>query len=164
MKSFLRNGTYATLNLYIQSDQRRFGGEATFPHAAGPFDPPAEYATDGVILSASTLPGNPLNPSVLGIATIHEVGHWLDLFHPFEAQFGNPCLFDGDFCPDTPFQSDPHTGLCPPDFTVRSCPNELGFDSIHNYMAYTNDLCKTEFTPNQKMRMSLAWTMFRAGN
>jgi hypothetical protein len=163
MKSYLRNGTYSTLNIFIQSDQRRYGGVATFPHTVGPDPIPEEYATDGVIVAANTLPGNPEIPDELGITTVHEVGHWLDLFHPFEAGFGDPCLFDGDFCPDTPFQSETYTNTCPTD-DPQSCPGtETGFDSIHNYMAYTTDQCRTEFTSDQKTRMQTAWAMFRAG-
>jgi hypothetical protein len=73
--------------------------------------------------------------------------------HPFQ---DNTCAYDGDEVPDTPFQST-RTDGCPPE--KDSCPLAPGFDSIHNYMDYSDDCCMNQFTPNQITRMSDYWNL-----
>ena len=160
----MRNGSYGALNIFYQSDQIRYGGFASFPRVIDPLNP-AGYRDDGVIAVSDTMPGaSPGGPLNGGKTTVHEVGHWLDLYHVFEAIHGDPCVIDGDFVPDTPFQRDfvPNFG-CPPDNTVRSCPLETRFDSIHNYMEYSSDTCRTEFTRDQITRMNASYNRYRKG-
>lgn len=42
-------------------------------------------------------------------------------------------------------------GTCP--VGRKSCPNQAGFDNVHNYMDYSGDGCQNEFTPGQVARM-----------
>ena len=80
----------------------------------------------------------------------HEIGHALDLYHTFGVSpvqtqdcysETNPCS-QGDQVPDTP----PTTvnQSCNP-----TCPDAL----VENYMDYSSETCKTNFTQNQIERM-----------
>jgi hypothetical protein len=167
MKSTLHEGRYDALNIYIQSDQNRFGGKGTFPIPnLLPGNP--LYKIDGVIVQASTLQGkSPGSSYDQRKTTIHEVGHWMFLLHPFEPANGDPCVVDGDIVPDTPFQLTATTG-CPADNTKHSCPFKLlgldpGFDSIHSYMDYFDDTCRTLFTRDQITRMTQSFNGTRRG-
>ncbi|KAH8624570.1 hypothetical protein IG631_21309 [Alternaria alternata] len=42
-----------------------------------------------------------------------------------------------------------------------SCPDQPGLDSIHNYMSYSADYCRYEFTPGQIQRMREQMAKFR---
>ena len=80
----------------------------------------------------------------LGLTAVHEAGHWFALAHTFDGG----CNAHGDFVADTPAMKVPTSG-CPPDATKDTCPNDAGFDPIHNYMDYSYDQCYTEFTQRQ---------------
>ncbi|KAI1336940.1 hypothetical protein F5Y15DRAFT_426692 [Xylariaceae sp. FL0016] len=161
MKSALRRNNYATLNLYyIESFGSKDGddgliGLCTYPTTVLS---PGEDAVirDGCTIKAETLPGGGAAHYDLGKTTVHEIGHWLGLLHVFE---GYSCEGDGDYIDDTPPQSEV-TWDCP--VRKRSCPElEGAWDSIHNYMDYSNGQCPTEFTPGQEVRMFTAWSKFR---
>ncbi|KAG4442775.1 hypothetical protein IFR05_001721 [Cadophora sp. M221] len=80
--------------------------------------------------------------------------YWLGLFPMFE---GWNCTGPGDFVNDTPAQAF-SAGTCTLPFVWDSCPDQPGIDPIYNYMEYTEDFCKTEFTKGQIRRMwDYAW-------
>ncbi|KAF2429971.1 hypothetical protein EJ08DRAFT_589835, partial [Tothia fuscella] len=167
MKAAKRQGDYATLNIFYQSDQQRFGGEATFPEDLS--QKPEAFDYDGIMVAANTMPGydnNPDNPYNAGDTTVHEAGHWMNLYHVFEDFLGDPCTTDGDLVADTPFQRTSTDYVCPEDNTKHSCPfieNDPGYDSIHNFMDYSNDLCRFEFTYDQVGRMVDEFNKYRYG-
>lgn len=88
---------------------------------------------------------------------MHEIGHWLDLFHTFQ---GNSCSGPGDFIPDTPRQLNA-TGGCPA--KSDTCPNQPGNDPIHNFMDYSTDICMTELPRFQSVRMLWMYAKMRFG-
>lgn len=61
-----------------------------------------------MVIDSATLPGG-VAPYDGGITTVHEVGHWLSLFHTFEAHDNEAedggCYGDGDFIFDTPSEA-----------------------------------------------------------
>lgn len=169
MKSALRVGDASTLNVYFTN---AFGlaGFAFFPWDYEQFP-----VYDGVVVNSGTIPGGSLFPYDEGKTLVHEVGHWLGLFHTFQispnVNGGNTlllsifigdrvnCLNNNDQVRDTPKQRYATRG-CP---TGRnSCILNLGLDPIHNYMDYSDDYCYTEFTDGQKDRMMAMWNEYRA--
>lgn len=131
------------------------------------------------LLGYATLPGMNVLPSLDGIVVrhdivgdnlagvapydegetlVHEVGHYLDLYHTFEGGCASPnsaCNLTGDKVCDTP----------PAATSVFGCPaflNSCGTpELLDNYMAYTHDGCKTSFTLGQEIRMICAINLFR---
>ncbi|KAL2812552.1 hypothetical protein BDW59DRAFT_155253 [Aspergillus cavernicola] len=168
VKSTLRRGDYTALNLYYGTIGGGILGYATFP------DDVSEqgFQVDGVVCDPQTLPGGEA-PYDLGITAVHEVGHWLNLFHTFQPGNDDPeipgCFGHGDYIHDTPAEGFAAFG-CPKrrdtckgtdesnnDFSVP------GDDPIHNFMDYTDDICLTQFTAGQIRRMQSSWTEERAG-
>ncbi|RYO18090.1 hypothetical protein AA0111_g10877 [Alternaria arborescens] len=99
--------------------------------------PASQVSYDGVFQNNTAFLGGscPLNE---GITLVHEVGH----------------------VADTPNQQAPDaSGGC--DIGRDSCPDQPGLDSIHNYMSYSDDHCRYEFTPGQIQRMREQMAKFR---
>lgn len=105
---------------------------------------------DGIILDY-TVVGDPGLHSTQnkGRSAVHEVGHWLGLYHVDE---GTACSTPGDEVYDTPTQNIAHIGTCPT-FPSVSCNNEPNGDMFMNYMDQTADACMFMFTQGQKTRM-----------
>jgi Pregnancy-associated plasma protein-A len=152
-KAALKQGTGQDLNIYIANLNGAQTGWASYPWnlAANPAD-------DGVVLYFNTLPGGGAEGYNLGDNAVHEVGHWLGLYHTFE----NGCAkkFKGDQVRDTAYEADGAVG-CP---VGRDSCNNGGIDPIDNFMDTSDDLCRTNFTLGQKERMDEMWTDFRVGN
>jgi len=151
MKQALRQGGAGTLNVYSHSGCRYLGW-ATFPwnYAGNP-------TNDGVVVDYRSLPGGPYGSSYsLGDTAVHEVGHWLALYHTFQGG----CSRNNDFVADTPAEKNPAFG-CP--VGRDSCRQRAypGLDPIHNFMDYVDDDCMFEFTNGQAIRMENAWYTYR---
>jgi hypothetical protein len=84
---------------------------------------------------------------------VHEVGHYLNLYHPFHGGctgiFAADCAIQGDRVCDTPQLAVASSG-CPAG-TVVSCNGMPAL--LDNEMDYTNDVCRNAFTPDQAARM-----------
>lgn len=146
-KKALRRGGAGALNMYIVNAVNLLGW-ATFPWWY-PFDP----KSDGIVVDYATLPGGSVKGFNSGATAVHEVGHWLGLYHTFQ----NGCSLVGDSVSDTPAEQSPASG-CP---TGRDSCKGSGADPVNNYMDYSNDDCRSKFTPGQRNRMAWFHALFR---
>jgi hypothetical protein len=94
---------------------------------------------------------------VQGRTVTHEVGHYLNLLHPWGGEEGN--CSDDDHVDDTPTCRDPffssYSDDCP-------APVQCGQTRmIENYMDYSDDRCMNVFTRGQSQRMRASIMYFR---
>jgi len=124
-------------------------GYSTLPEAHGtPYE--------GIVMEAAYFGSSMANNVVL----IHEIGHYLGLYHTFEGGCTNDnCMTDGDMVCDTP--PDQSTAYISCDATMNSCRTDTksGFntdqpDLTQDYMDYGNFDCMKVFTPGQVERMN----------
>ena len=115
---------------------------------------------DGVVIESNFMGSSPANTSVL----IHELGHYLGLYHTFEGGCGNNnCLLDGDQICDTP--PDQSTVRVSCNEIINSCNTDVNVsdvnnpflvdenDQFNNYMDYSELICYSAFTSDQADRM-----------
>ncbi|TEB40216.1 hypothetical protein FA13DRAFT_1784809 [Coprinellus micaceus] len=161
-----RVGGPETMNVYTLGFYR----EPANGFASLPFSYSRNPIRDGVFLQFDILPGGS-RPDRQGATLTHEAGHWLGLLHTFEVTLRflffilamtNPfpqggCDEPGDFVDDTPPEASPAFG-CP--IGRDSCPGG-GLDPINNFMDYSNEECRQEFTPGQIALMHSSIEAFR---
>jgi hypothetical protein len=152
MKNSLHEGGADDLNLYFNAPAMRgLMGWATFPSW---FERAPKM--DGVVVRNATMPGGAITVLNEGETLVHEVGHWMGLYHTFQGGCGRV----GDEVADTPAEARPGERAEPGRDT---CPDDPGVDPIQNYMDYSYDAMRTEFSRGQDRRMDEMFSAFRVG-
>ncbi len=152
---------YVNIWVVREINSQSFGpgvaGYAFFPSAAG-------SAVDGMVCEAKFFGTDPSEDAVL----IHEMGHYLGLYHTFEGGCKNDnCLTDGDRVCDTPPDQAKHVGCqynsCSTDVAPGSPFTADVDDLTGDFMDYSPFSCYHFFTDGQAARMQATVAMARAG-
>ena len=137
-------------------------GYSMFPGGSNVFDGIVmKYDATGDITTCASC--NLLPNYNLGKVLVHEVGHYLGLYHTFQGGCAGlnttTCSTEGDYVCDTPPVQAPNFGCT----VVNTCneTNDLP-DAINNHMDYTDDTCRNTFTTGQKDRMFAALSNYRS--
>jgi len=135
------------LNIWVCNLSGNTLGFATMPGDVVP-------ALDGVVIDYEyfgvNLPSR--SPYNLGRTGTHEIGHYYNLEHTFNAGCSS-----WDDCDDTPAITSPTYGC--PSFPQESCQS---VDMTMNFMDYTNDACMYMFTDCQSNLMLDALLNYRS--
>ncbi|MDO6428684.1 zinc metalloprotease [Thalassotalea sp. 1_MG-2023] len=152
-KTLLGTDSKRYLNFYTGGLVSGLLGWATFP-----FDLSGDPILDGVVMLDESLPGGDAAPYNLGMTGVHEVGHWLGLYHTFQGG----CDGIGDHVHDTPAHSAANYGKPQLDQAHNACI--VGENApINNYMNYVDDEWMNELTPEQEARVKEQIMMYRTG-
>lgn len=123
------------IDLGLPPSQGTILGYAAFPYQGQP------VTDDGIVIRHDQM-GRIGTATSNGRTLTHEIGHWVNLLHPFN--YG--CSNGGDLVGDTPPVASASYGC---DLTKVSCGQTT---MIENFMDYADDVCANTFTAGQKTR------------
>ncbi len=138
------------LNIWVVNDM----SDGVLGYAYLPGTAP-NSAVDGfvVIHRAFGTMGSARSPYNGGATSVHEIGHWLGLRHPWGSGDDNSNCNADDGISDTP-------KIDGSNYTCNKNRNSCGSgqtgdlpDMVENFMDYTDDACTSMFTHGQKTRM-----------
>ncbi|GAB3992666.1 zinc metalloprotease [Nocardioides marmoraquaticus] len=153
MRRTLHRGSSASLNLYVTRPGS--AGDDILGFARFPWQYKATPRRDGVTVNREALPGGRVRGYNRGDTLVHEVGHWMGLFHTFQG--GCSASTGGDKVADTPAEARA-SFYCE---VGRDTCRARGDDPVHNFMNYSLDSCMDQLTPGQVARMDLAYERYR---
>lgn len=151
--------TAEMLNVYVVKEISFASGYSSFPNITS--DP-----LDGIVIESRFFTNGPEGITVLS----HEIGHYLGLYHTFQAGCRNfDCLLEGDRVCDTPpdlgkFEGCQSSNTCNTDTDDPSPNNPFTQDEPdpnNNYMDYNDEACYHAFTDGQTARMREMLRRFR---
>lgn len=156
------------LNIYIVNEildatlaSTAVAGYSSYPHTIG-------QEAQGIVMEYDKFGdyaaiGSPLVSGSKGITLVHEVGHFLGLYHPWrQACNGSTypnCQTQGDLCCDVAQSLNELVFNCT---AVNTCVDSSDYDAIYNYMSYTHETCRSQFTEDQLSIMLSKLTYERA--
>ncbi len=146
MRKQLHVGNRSALNLYLSKPDQGLLGYSSWPFQGA-------LEQDGVTVHSESMTGGNKSGYNQGDTAVHEVGHWLGLYHTFEGGCGRT----NDGVADTPREAHP-SYRCP----TRDTCTAPGLDPVHNFMDYSFDSCMDRFTAGQAARMAESWQVYRA--
>lgn len=153
LRRTLHRGGSESLNLYFSAPQSRAAGSAILGWSSVPWQNKRLPRLDGVTIHQASMPGGRFRGYNRGDTAVHEVGHWLGLFHTFEGG----CSSGNDRVDDTPAEARPSL-QCQVGRDTCTAP---GNDPVRNFMDYSFDTCMNMFTPGQIGRMTDNWLAYR---
>lgn len=158
--SWFNNG--AGFQAALGRDTNRFLN--VYSHTAGGFLGYSSYpqfdaggTQDGIVLLYNTVGGrnNGNGQYDQGRTLVHEAGHYLGLEHTFKNGASCQNTFStADLIVDTSAEAIPHYGCA----ARSTCGSP---DPIYNYMDYSDDICMTNFTPQQANRSVCSLVNYR---
>eukprot|EP00586_Coscinodiscus_wailesii_P017111 CAMPEP_0172519596 /NCGR_PEP_ID=MMETSP1066-20121228/291513_1 /TAXON_ID=671091 /ORGANISM="Coscinodiscus wailesii, Strain CCMP2513" /LENGTH=149 /DNA_ID=CAMNT_0013302215 /DNA_START=439 /DNA_END=885 /DNA_ORIENTATION=- len=149
MKTALRKGDCSTLNIYSVETYEGTLGWATLPRLCK-----RGKTMDGVVFLHSTRPYGSMTDYNEGDTLVHEVGHWMGLYHTFRGGCNDGDDKDSAIAVNTPAEREPAYG-CP--VGRDTCSGDPGEDPVRNYMNYSVDECMDHFTSGQFEQMMAMW-------